>query len=429
MDVNYKNNRRYNTDKPPKKVGKFVNFLIYTLSKIALTGIDYSIEKIDMEDVKAPYIYLSNHMYFVDFEINAVANYPNSINNVATIDGYYRRPFLMELAGCICKRKFTTDMSLFASIKKVLEEYGDVLGMYPEARYSPIGTTAILPESLGIMIKRAGVDVVVGIHHGNYLHTPFWNYRKKRKVPLRLVMRKVIDKEDLKNMSVAEVNERIRQAMQYNEYTYQKESNIRITEPFRAEGLHKVLYQCPHCMTESRMNSKGSRIFCEECGKSWELTELGELVADDGNTEFATPPEWFEWERSQVRKQIEEGTYRFEDEVEVYSLPRTMRFEKLGKGKLTHTTDGMILTGNYRGRDYEITRDSRTLYGLHVEYDYCYIRPHDCIDISTLDDSFYCYPKKQNVITKLSFAVEEIYDMKVNGRRRKKKENTKGDDK
>ncbi len=427
MDVNYKNNRRYNTDKPPRKVGKFINFLVYVLSKIALAGKDYTIEKIGMEDVVSPYIYLSNHMYFVDFEINAIANYPNAINNVATIDGYYRRPFLMELVGCICKRKFTTDMSLFSSIKKVLEEYGDVLGMYPEARYTPIGTTAILPESLGIMIKRAGVDVVVGIHHGNYLHTPFWNYRKKRKVPLKLVMKKIIDKDELKNMSIADINERVKEAMRYNEYEYQKENNIRITEPFRAEGLHKVLYQCPHCMTESRMNSKGSKIFCEACGKSWELTQLGELVADDGNTEFTTPPEWFEWERSQVRKQIEEGTYYFEDEVEVYSLPRTMRFMNLGKGKLIHTPDGMTLTGNYRGRDYEITRDSRTLYGLHVEYDYCYIKPHDCVDISTLDDSFYCYPKKQNVITKLSFAVEEIYDIKVNERRRKRNKKS-GDD-
>ena len=52
------------------------------------------------------------------------------------------------------------------------------------------------------------------------------------------------------------------------------------------------------------------------------------------------------------------------------------------------------------------------MYGLHVEYDYCYLRPEDCIDVSTDDDSLYCYPVKQNVGTKISFAVEEIYKMK-----------------
>jgi hypothetical protein len=31
------------------------------------------------------------------------------------------------------------------------------------------------------------------------------------------------------------------------------------------------------------------------------------------------------------------------------------------------------------------------------------------VDISTEDDSFYCYPTKQNVITKLAFATEILY--------------------
>ena len=38
-----------------------------------------------------------------------------------------------------------------------------------------------------------------------------------------------------------------------------------------------------------------------------------------------------------------------------------------------------------------------------------YIKPEDCIDISTDKDSFYCYPTKTDVVTKLSLATEEIY--------------------
>ena len=58
------------------------------------------------------------------------------------------------------------------------------------------------------------------------------------------------------------------------------------------------------------------------------------------------------------------------------------------------------------------------MYGLHIEYDYCYVRPEDCVDISTDNDSLYCYPTKQNVVTKLSFATEEIYKMKRAERKR-----------
>ena len=71
-----------------------------------------------------------------------------------------------------------------------------------------------------------------------------------------------------------------------------------------------------------------------------------------------------------------------------------------------------MLRGSYNGRDYCICRPSLSMYGLHVEYDYCYLRPEDCVDISTEDDSLYCYPVRPNVVTKLSFAVEELYKLK-----------------
>ena len=183
-------------------------------------------------------------------------------------------------------------------------------------------------------------------------------------------------------------------------------------EPFRAEGLHKVLYQCPHCKAESQMDSKGSELFCTACGKRWELGEDGTLAAKEGETEFAHVPDWFRWEREQVREQILKGGYSFEDEVEVYSLPRCWRFEKLGKARLTHDPQkGFVLEGFYRDQPYVVSRTPLQTNSLHIEYDYCYIKPFDCVDISTEEDSFYCYPTKQNVVTKPAFAVEELYQL------------------
>lgn len=409
MEVNYKNKKHYNTAKYPIRQPRFFTWLIYILSKIMLLGEDYKIEKFNMKDLKPPYILLSNHQYFIDFELCAVGTYPHRINNITNIDGYYRRPFLMELIGCICKRKFTNDLHLIKAIRKVLKK-GDVLGMYPEARYSPIGTTAILPDALGKLIKSNKVPVVIVLHHGNYLRTPFWNFRKKRKVPLYTTIEQLLTKEDVERMSVDEINEAVRNALQYDEYKWQKEQGIIIDEPFRAEGLHKVLYQCPACKKEHVMASKGAELYCTECGKRWTMNTDGTLSAQNGPTEFSHIPDWFEWERSEVRKQIENGEYYFEDKVDVYSLPRCMKFEHLGDATLTHDTEnGFILKGYYRGQDYLVQRKPLGMYGLHVEYDYCYIKPFDCVDISTDKDSFYCYPEKQNVVTKLSFAVEELY--------------------
>lgn len=165
------------------------------------------------------------------------------------------------------------------------------------------------------------------------------------------------------------------------------------------------------------MNSKGVEIFCEHCGKRWTLNEDGTLSANDGNTEFSHVPDWFEWERTEVRKQVENGTYSFEDEVEVYGFPRCWRFIPLGKATLKHdVNEGFTLEGEYRGEKYKINRTPKQSNSLHIEYDYCYIKPFDCVDISTEDDSYYCYPKKQNVVTKLAFATEEVYRLNMERR-------------
>ena len=412
-EVNYKNKKHYNTAKYPIRQPKIIVYLIWLLSKIALMGKKYKVEKINMEGLKPPYIILSNHQYFVDFELCAMATFPHRVNNVVSIDGYYRRPWLMELIGAICTRKYTRDLHLIKSISKVLKR-GDILCMYPEARYSPCGTLSYMPESIGKLIKHNKVPVVAVVHHGNHLDSPFWNFRKKRKVPLYTTVTKILTPEDIDKMTVEEINETLKKALDYDEYRYQKENNIKITEPYRAEGLHKVLYHCPNCLTESKMSSKGTEIFCTECGKRWNLNEDGSLSALSGETEFSHIPHWFEWERQQVKDQVRRGEYSFSDEVEVYSLPRCLRFEKLGKARLTHdTVNGFVLEGHYNGSDYRIERTPIENNSLHIEYDYCYIKPFDCVDISTEKDSFYCYPTKENVVTKMAFATEEIYKMQL----------------
>ena len=97
-------------------------------------------------------------------------------------------------------------------------------------------------------------------------------------------------------------------------------------------------------------------------------------------------------------------------------MPRCWRFEKLGNAHLTHDIEnGFTLKGFYNGQPYEITRKPIQSNSLHVEYDYCYIKPFDAVDITVENDCFTCFPKTQrNVVTKLAFATEELYQKKLN---------------
>ena len=408
IEVNYKNKSRYKYTRYPMRQSKFWTGVIWFLSKIMLIGKDYTIEKIGMEDLKPPYLLLSNHMHFIDFEITAMATGTHSVSNVVSIDGYVNKWFLLEWIGAICTRKYTTDLHLVKSIRKVLQR-GDVLAMYPEARYTPCGTLSFLPESLGKLVKMNKVPVVTVVHHGNHLYAPFWNVFKKKKVPMHAVYKKILTPEQIEKMSVQEINALLKKELWYDEYQYQKDNGIRITEPFRAEGMHKVLYKCPHCGAEA-MDSQGAEIFCKQCGKRWLWQEDGYLKATQGETEFDHIPDWFAWQRQQVAEEIENGTYCFEDEVEVFALPHIWRYIPLGKAKLTHDPEnGFRLEGHYRGEKYYVNRAPQQTNSLHVEYNFTPIDGADYLDISTENDSFYCRPTKPNVITKLAFATEELY--------------------
>jgi hypothetical protein len=231
-------------------------------------------------------------------------------------------------------------------------------------------------------------------------------------------MKLTLTPEMIEKMSADEINAALREAFIYDDYKYQKENGILITEPYRAEGLDKILYKCPRCKAE-KMFSSGAEIYCEACGKRWTQLENGELSANDGNTEFSHIPDWFSWEREEVLREITEGRYSFRAEVDVHSLPRCWKFEALGKAVLSHTREeGFTLSGIYNGKPYEIHRAPLETNSLHVEYDFPHIKPFDCIDLSTESDSFYCFPEERNVVTKLSLATEEIYKLTLAEKRK-----------
>ena len=406
------NVERYNASKPPLKQSDLVTKTACFVSSILLSLLrkGYKIEKINMDNLKPPYILLINHMQSLDFCTMFKATYPHKVNTVATFHTYYTVSGIMEKLGCICTRKFTTDLSLVRACKKVLQEYGDIFCMYPEARYTPDGTLQVLPNAIGKLAKKNNVPVVVILNHGNYLNLPFWTNFKFRKTPIRVEMKQILTAQQVSELSVDEINKKIREEMYYNEYKWQKENDIHIKERYRAEGLNKVLYQCPNCKTEHKMISKGFHLWCEECDKKWEMTELGEMKALDGKTEFSHIPDWYEWERNNVRKQILDGTYQYEEELQVYSSPGVNEYIDLGKAKVTHDFEnGFIITGNYNGHDYRIQRHAKTMYALHVEYEFKHLKLVDCFDISTSNDSFYCIPTQKDIVTKLCLATEEMY--------------------
>lgn len=371
------------------------------------------VHKVRMKGVKPPYILLCNHSAFVDFYIMSSAICPHRGCYPAAVDDFIGRERMLRKLGGVPKRKYTADINLLRQCKKVLKE-GGVYGIYVEARYGLCGITEVIPDSVGQLLKRQGVPVVTLKYCGHHIFDPFWgNHRRRRVIPFEATLTQAFTPEELKTATVDEINSKVRELLYNDDFRWQSENRVKVTYKKRAEGLHKVLYQCPNCMTEYKMDSKDATVFCKSCNKSWTLNYYGELEADKGETEFKFPSDWYLWEREQVRKEVENGKYRFESEVEVNDLPNSRGFIYMGKGTLVHDMDGFSLHGirDYDGEPFEMTIPAAGQYAVHVEYKYRYGKHRDCIDLNTLEDTWYVFPQaKEFSVTKISLATEEIFN-------------------
>ena len=402
--------KRFDMKAPPVRTKWYLRPLTYLFSKPDVIKHGLRITKNGTEDIKPPYLMLCNPNACMDFKAATCAIFPARANYVVAIDGFIGREKLLRDVGGICKRKFTNDLTLIRQLAQVVKN-GDVAILYPEARYSLCGTTAILPSSLGRLCKMLNVPVVTFICHGHHVNSPFWNLHDRGVKPTEAEFSLLATPEELKELSVDEINEKIVAAFQYDDFAWQRERGIKTPYKGRAEGLHKVLYQCAACGAEYRMTSEGTKLKCSACGKSWTMSELGELSGDDGVTEFSHIPDWYEWERANVRREVEAGKYSTgEMPVTVDSLPNAKRFIRLGEGTMVHDMNGFTVRGtDVDGDPFEMIKTVQSLYSCHIEYEY--LGKHgDCVDLNTLEDTWYIYPHDCDfAVTKMALATEELF--------------------
>jgi len=392
----------------PKKQPWYLTLLAWIIAFPTVWKHHLKVNKVNMKGLKPPYVLLCTHHAFIDFSVTTAAIFPHRANYIVAIDGFIKREGLLRAVGAICKRKFTNDITLVRQIQHGLKVHKNIVAIYPEARYTLCGTNAILPDSLGKLCKMMKLPVVVLNMHGDYLSQPVWNLNQ-RKVNLVADMTQIVTQAEIDVLNTAEMNDRITKAFEYDEYRFQLETKQKITYKDRAKGLHNVLYLCPHCMTEHEMDSSENKLWCNHCHKTYVMDEYGRLSSTDGDTIFSHIPDWYEFERAHVKNEILSGNYRFEDDVYVDSLPNSDGYIRLGIGHLVHDMSGFKLTGHFDGEEFLLEKEPLTMYSAHIEYDYLG-KFGDCLDLSTLDDTYYLYPiNRKNVVTKLHFATEEIY--------------------
>lgn len=404
--------------KKPKKINLFFRTLIKALSATNLRShhIRYDEHGTEKLGKGEPCLILMNHSSFIDMQIAANYLYPHPFSTVCTTDAYMGKAWLMRAIGCIPTQKFVTDLTLIKDISYALKELESSVLMYPEAMYSFDGTASILPDTVGKLAKMLKVPVVTIITKGAFLREPLYNMLRHRQLDISADVTYLLSSDDTQKYSADEINAMIAEKFSFDSFRWQKENGIVINEDFRADGLERVLYKCPHCMAEGKTVGKGIHLVCNSCGKKYELTELGEIVATDGESRFTHIPDWFAWERDEVRGELERGEYLLDTDVDIYMMVDCKALYRIGEGHLTHNAEGFHLSN---GADLDYTQSPLSSYSLNA--DYFWYEIGDMISIGNKRHLFYCFPKgQQAIVAKAKMAAEELYKMKKSENRRSK---------
>ena len=367
-------------------------------------------KKTNFKSYKEPALILVNHGSMFDFANVVVSMFPRRVCWVCSIEEFIGKEWLFRHIGVFPKRKFTNDLIVVKRTAELIRNQKMSVCIFPEARFSIGGVKEHLSPALGKMAKLCKCRVIVIKQRGNYLKSPQWDKHPYRDNKIYVEATEVISKEDSLNLDADVLQQRIEDAFVYDEYKSQIEDNNIIKNKERAENIHRILYKCPVCGDEYHMNSKGINLWCEKCNSKWEMDELSRLHQLDGESRFELVSDWYRWEREEAYKEVNEGTYHFEDDCRIEKLVNAkVGFEKIGDIHMIHDINGYHLYGKLDdGSDFDLTKAPQSTSSMHIEYDFK--GRGDALDIATLDSTWWVFPKHRCPLTKFNFTTEAIFE-------------------
>ncbi len=321
--------------------------------------------KYDFRKEKGPYIVISNHASRQDYIFTGVPQLPSNLNYVAGHNEFYRSHLKMVfgLLNVIPKKNFTADIYTIKSIKRVLDKKGKVM-IFPEGMSSISGANQPVAIGTGKFIKHFGVPVYYSVIKGGYLTSPKYNL-KERYGRVEVVFDRLFTPEDIEKLSPTEIEEIINKAIYHDDYAWNKEKQY----VFKNDGnialdLENLLYWCPKCHKEFTMTTKENKIYCTNCGNGATLDDTYTMHPfDDTCVIPATQTIWFNQERENVKKEIQNDDFELIEEVDLGMLPD---YKPLTDLKTSNIVGHGIIKFNKTGLTYEGTKDENP-FTFHID--------------------------------------------------------------
>lgn len=358
-----------------------------------------------MGSLPGPKIYLSNHLSPYDtyhcYRM-ALPDRPILIGN-----RYFTRfkstRFFMSRLGFVPKGLFNPDLETVKRMIKSIKEETSIF-MFPEARLSIDGTTNTITHGTGALLKKLGATVVILNVSGNYLANSKVRMAKK-KCHVEVQVKKIIEKEELEQLSAQDLQAIVSQELVHNEFEYAK--NYIYKDNNKAENLDAVLYHCPKCGRDFTMHSSGCSIECE-CGFHLDIDE--HFAFSPNEYGFNNIHDYYEsikeYEREYINSKGDDEVL-FTQEVEVKQISfESPKKDIFGEGVCTITKSGFSFNGKVGDQELSFSHTLESLQALAFSVN----EEYECYYNNVL---YYFYPKdNKKSCTKVSLMYDVLHEKK-----------------
>lgn len=308
----------------------------------------------ELKGKKGPIVIVGNHQAALDF--TSLIGATNEHISYVVSDSFYntlplKKP--MDTIGVIPKQQFQTSIKEVAQMRSVIKK-GGILMMYPAGLMCEDGLPTPIPRATYEFLKWLGADVYAARTSGTYFCTPKWS-GKIRPGTTYLDIYKLIDKDDLANMSPEQIKNAVDGALDFDAYREQEKHMVKYLSADNVEGLENVLYICPNCKKEFSIHIKSKNtLYCTECGFAHTSDKYG-FLHNSGSIgdEIRYVSDWSRFVNARVREDIESGRLT---SLSSYATVQTIDHEKrkfvdIGRAKITLTQDSFIIDGTLNGEE------------------------------------------------------------------------------
>ena len=275
--------------------------------KALLAGYNVSSRFLDPEP-REPYVLLGNHAHRRDAWVLG-ALLTRTIRYMANLEGTNPvKVVFADLVGTYGKRKGAPD---YSALKRTLDlgRAGETLGIFPEGDRTWDGRPLPIRSGLGKLLRILGLPVLLARLEGSYLTGPRWAESERRgrwTVEFRTLPRDLVQGE------APEALERtIRSYLSVDDLINPSLRDVRFECPAPAAGIGRLLWLCPSCGGEDRIEGIGCRVLCRACGASW--TVDGNQRLDGGPTVgpagagFSDLRDWTDFQRGELARRAAEA--------------------------------------------------------------------------------------------------------------------------